>query len=304
MRTKLSPHLHTKSKALKLSGLSLIISLLNFGFKFLAYYLTGSVAIYSDSLESIINIFSAFLAFIGTRISFKPSDLDHPYGHTKVEYLISILEALFILIASFSILWEAYQKFLSPFEIQSLEIGLILISLTALLNGLLSYKIYRQGKKESSPILISHAAHLFTDVITTAGIILGITLAKILNFWYLDPLLAILVGLNIFYMGYKILKEAVNSLLDVSLSKEKTQSIHNIIQSTISGSKIPQADYHAFRSRKAGRSSFVEFHLTVPGETSVKEAHDLCDEIERNIQKEHPEIQVTIHLEPIKEKDK
>ncbi|MEZ0344157.1 MAG: cation diffusion facilitator family transporter [Caldimicrobium sp.] len=296
-------HFHSlESKALKLTGLSLFISLLIFLLKFLAYLLTGSVAIYSDALESIVNIFSALLAFIGSRISLKPSDAEHPYGHTKVEYLIAILEALFILTASISIIWKAYQRFLSPEEISSLEKGLALILLASLLNGLLSYKIYRQGKKENSPILISHAAHLFTDVITTAGIILGIIIAKLSNFWYLDPLLAILVGLNISYLGYKILKESVNSLLDVRLSEEKTQSIHQIIQSTISQSKIQEADYHDFKSRRAGRKSFVEFHLTVPGKTSVEEAHNLCDEIEKNIQKTHPEIHVTIHLEPSKEK--
>ncbi len=292
-------HSHSvESKALKLTGLSFFISLLIFFLKYFAYFITGSVAIYSDALESIVNIFSALFAFIGTKISLKPSDSEHPYGHTKVEYLIAILEALFILAASLSILWKAYQKFLSPGEIQSFAKGLTLILLSALLNGLLSYKIYRQGKKENSPILLSHASHLLTDILTTSGIILGIIFAKIFNFWYLDPLFASLVGLNISYLGYKILKESLNSLLDVRLDEEKTKSIHEIIQSTISESKIQEAQYHDFKSRKAGRKGFVEFHLTVPGETSVKEAHDLCDEIEKNIQKTHPEIHVTIHLEP------
>lgn len=296
--------LHFESKALKLTALSLGVSIFIFSLKILAYFITKSVAIYSDAMESVINIGSALLAFLGTKMSLKPSDKDHPYGHTKIEYFVAIIEALLILGASLSIIWKSYQKFLVPEELHSLKEGITLILSATLLNGLLSYKIYKQGKREGSPILFSHALHLFTDVLTTLGIILGIIIAKLTRFWYLDPLLAILVGLNISYLGYKILKDSINSLLDVSLCEEKTQSIHKIIQSTLSASKIHKADYHDFKSRKAGRRGFVEFHLTVPGETSVKEAHDLCDEIEKNIQKEHPEIRVTIHLEPAKEEAK
>ncbi len=294
--------LFNDSKALKLTWLSLGTSFFICLLKFLAYFVTGSVAIYSDAMESIINIFSAFFAMIGTKIAIKPSDREHPYGHTKIEYLVALLESLFIIFASITIFWKAYQRLFKPEAPETLGIGLILIALSLLLNGLLSLKIYKQGKKEASPILISHATHLFTDVLTTVGILIGILLAKLLNFWYLDPILAILVSLNILYLGYKILKDAINSLLDVSLCQEKIRDIHKIIESTIHKSSIHEAEIHDFKSRKAGRSGFVEFHLTVPGKISVQEAHDLCDEIERQIKTNHPEISVTIHLEPDTEK--
>lgn len=292
------------SKALKLTTLSLGMSLFICLIKFIAYFLTGSVAIYSDAMESIVNIFSAFVALIGTKIAMKPSDREHPYGHTKVEYLVAVLESLFIIFASISIFWKAFQKLFKPEIPETLGAGLLLITSGMLLNGLLSFIIYRQGKKEASPILVAHATHLFTDVLTTLGIIIGIVLAKVLNFWYLDPILAVLVSLNILYLGYKILKDAINSLLDVSLCQEKTKAIHKIIENTIQESSIQEAEIHDFKSRKAGRSAFVEFHLTVPGKTSVQEAHHLCDEIERQIRTSHPEIHVTIHLEPETEKSK
>jgi len=292
--------LFTDSKALKLTGLSLGLSVLIFLLKFLAYYITGSVAIYSDAMESIVNIFSALLALIGTKIALKPSDREHPYGHTKVEYLVAILEGLFVLLASFSIIYKAYQSFLHPKSLESLDKGIFLILLASSINALLSLKIYRQGKKEASPILLSHATHLFTDILTTLGVSGGILLATIFKFWFLDPLLAILMGLNILYLGFKVIREAANSLLDVSLCHEKVEDIKKIIKETIAESSIKEADYHNFKSRKAGRQGFVEFHLNVPENTTVKEAHDLCDLIEERVKKAHPEIHLTVHIEPQK----
>ncbi|MCS7198938.1 MAG: cation diffusion facilitator family transporter [Caldimicrobium sp.] len=286
------------SKAFRLTFISLVLSLIICLLKFLAYFLTESVAIYSDAMESIVNIFSALLAMIGTKIALKPSDPEHPYGHTKVEYLIAVIESLFILLASISIFWEAWQSFLLKKVPENLGIGSLFLLVGTSLNLLLARVIYKQGKKEASPILISHASHLFTDVITTVGILLGIQLAKLTNFWYLDPILGILISINILYLGFKILKEALNSLIDVSLSKEITSDIHHILEEGLKRFSNYEICIYNFKSRKAGRKGFVEFNLGVPGNLSVSEAHEICDELERKIRETHPEINVIIHVEP------
>ena len=294
---------YSDSKAFKLTLLSFIISLFICLIKFLAYLITHSVAIYSDAMESIVNIFSALLAMLGTKMALKPSDAEHPYGHTKIEYFVAILEALFILLASFSIIWKAIKTLLKLEIPEEMTLGSSLLVLALILNGFISWIIYKTGKKEASPILISHATHLFTDVLTTLGVLLGILLAAVFNFWYIDPILALIISINILYMGYKLLKESINSLLDVSICPKKRENIQQIIDSTIQGSSLSKASIHNFKSRRSGRRDFIEFHLTVPKDTTVDEAHNLCDEIEKNIKQDYPEISITIHIEPEKNSD-
>ncbi|MFN3406177.1 MAG: cation diffusion facilitator family transporter [Caldimicrobium sp.] len=291
------------SQAFKLTLLSFIVSLFICGLKFLAYFLTKSVSIYSDALESIINIFSALFAMLGIKFALKPPDEEHPYGHTKFEYFIAIIEGIFVLFASFSILWKAVKSFQNPEPLSSIDIGIILVVFSIILNGGLAWIIFRIGKREASPILISHSIHIFTDVLTSLGVVVAIFMVKVFNFWYLDPLFAIFLGLNILFMGYKIFKEAINSLLDVSLSPDKRKEIKEIIDKTISESTISHIGIHNFKSRKAGRKDFIEFHLTVPKDTTVEEAHNLCDEIEKKIKDNYPEVSVTIHIEPHKEEN-
>ncbi|MCS7150019.1 MAG: cation diffusion facilitator family transporter [Caldimicrobium sp.] len=295
-----NPYSPIKSKAKLLTLLSFIFSIFICLLKFLAYYLTQSVAIYSDAMESIVNIFSAFLAMIGTKIALKPSDAEHPYGHTKVEYIIAIVESLFILLASISIFWEAWQSFSQKRIPENLDLGTLFLLLGTIINLSLAYAIYRQGKIEASPILISHASHLFTDVITTFGILIGIILATLTGFWYLDPLLAVIISFNILYLGYKILKDALNSLMDVSLSKEKIDDIHRIIEESLRNYPYKNIYIFDFKSRKAGRKNFVEFNLALPGELTVRTAHELCDKLEQRILENYPEVHVIIHVEPNK----
>ncbi|MFN3568597.1 MAG: cation diffusion facilitator family transporter, partial [Caldimicrobium sp.] len=293
--------LRNDSQAFKLTLLSFIVSFFICGLKFLAYFLTKSVSIYSDALESIINIFSALFAMLGIKIALKPPDEDHPYGHTKIEYLIAIIEGLFVVFASFSILWKSVKSLQNPEPISYLNLGMILVIFSILLNSSIAWIIYKIGKREASPILVSHSIHIFTDILTSLGVLVTIFMVKLFNLWYLDPIFAIFLGLNILYMGYKIFKEAINSLLDVSLPPDKRKEIKEIIDKTISESTISHIGIHNFKSRKAGRKDFIEFHLTVPKDTTVEEAHNLCDEIEKKIKDNYPEVSVTIHIEPHKE---
>uniref|UniRef100_A0A7V4N309 Cation transporter n=1 Tax=Thermodesulfobacterium geofontis TaxID=1295609 RepID=A0A7V4N309_9BACT len=294
-----------ESKAIKLTLLSLFVSILIFIFKLTAFFITKSVAIYSDAMESIVNIISAIIAFLGSKIALKPPDEKYPYGYTKLEYFISIIEALFILFASISILWKVYQQFLNPKPFTHLRIGILLIFITIILNSILSLHIYKQGKKENSPILISHASHLFTDVLTTAGVITGVYIAHFSKFLIIDPLIGLIIGINILYLGCRIIKDSIIALLDISLPQEKIDSIQKIIETTIKNSSYETYiihNVHDLKTRRAGRKGFVEFHLTVSGNMPVKEAHNLCDELEKKITEKFPELSVTIHIEPEEEK--
>lgn len=288
----------SETKAFKLTKLSLLFSITICILKFVAFYITQSIAIYSDAVESIVNIFSALLAYIGTKLALKPSDREHQYGHTKVEYLFSIAESIFIILASISIFWKAIENIINKKGPENLGIGLIIILIAMLINLQLSYKIFREGKREGSPILVAHATHLLTDVITTIGVIIGIVIVYLTELWYIDPLIGILISINILFLGYKILKDSINSLLDVSLSKDKVEELLQIINETIA-SLNKQISIKNFKSRKAGRKSFIEFDLLVPGNISVQEAHDLCDELEKRIKNKFPEIHVSIHVEPL-----
>ncbi len=288
------------SKALKFSILSLFTGILIFVLKLTAYFITKSTAIYSDAMESIVNIVSAFTAYTGIKLALKPPDSSHPYGHTKVEYLTSIIEGLFILGASFSIFYKAFQGPFPENITQNLFLTFLLLFITLVLNSLLSIIIYRQGKKENSPLLISHATHLFTDVLTTCGVCLGFFISFFFNFWLLDRIIALLIGLSILYLGFKILKTSSSSLLDESLSQSQINSILKIIKETLEKYEHQKDIYEIqeFKTRKSGRRGFVEFHLIVSGELPVKIAHHLCDEIENKIKEKHPEISVIIHIEP------
>lgn len=288
-----------ETKGYRLTKLSFIFSVIICILKFIAFYITKSIAIYSDAIESIINIFSALFAYFGTKLALKPSDMEHPYGHTKVEYLIAISESFFILFASISIFWKAIENLLNKKSPENLGIGIIIIIIAMIINLQLSYIIYREGKREGSPILVSHATHLFTDVITTLGVILGIIIVYSTNLWFIDPIVGILVSINILILGYKILKDSINSLLDVSLSKEKINDLISIIDETTVKKYGKNFLIKNFKSRKAGRRSFIEFDLLIPGHISVQEAHDLCDEIEKKIKSKYPEINVFIHVEPL-----
>lgn len=292
--------LNQNSKALKLSLLSFFVGIFVFVLKLIAYFLTKSTAIYSDAMESIVNIISAFTAYTGSKIALKPPDKCHPYGHTKIEYLTSIVEGLFILGASFSVFYKTFQSFSEKGITQNLFLTFWLLFFTLILNSFTSFAIYFQGKKENSPLLVSHATHLFTDVLTTCGVFLGFFISSLLNFWVLDRVIAIFVGLSILYLGFKILKTSCSSLLDESLSQSQIESILKIIKESLKECSCQKDTYeiHEFKTRKSGRKGFVEFHLTVSGDLSVKEAHSLCDEIERKIREKHPEISVTIHVEP------
>jgi len=282
------------SLTVKLALGSIFIGLVVLVLKYLAYWVTGSIALYSDALESVINVATAIAAFIAVRISLTPADREHPYGHSKAEYLSAVLEGVLIILAAFSILREAHLGFLHPKPLEAPLKGLVLNGTASLINALWSFVLIRFGHRERSPALVADGRHLLTDVFTSAGVLIGVAVAAFTGWAILDPLIAALVALNILWMGYGLMKESVAGLMDAAVSPKIQERIRTLIAEQ--GSGALQA--HDVRTRHAGRVTFIDFHLVVPGNMSVTSAHDICDRIEHALKEEMGEAVVTIHVEP------
>ena len=282
--------------------LSLMVGLVVFGLKWLAYKLTGSVALYSDALESIINIVAAGAALIALLVSRRPADQNHPYGHTKAEYFSAVLEGVLIVLAASTIVLEAWHKLLAPQAIPKLGAGLLVSLLASGLNAVLAGVLIRSGRRTRSPALVADGQHILSDVVTSVGVLVGVGLAWLTGFWLLDPLLAIAVALNILWVGWRLMRDSVGGLMDEAVPDAEMIQIRSALTHTLSGfaqdGKV--LEVHDLRTRRAGPRTFVEFHLVVPGRMSVEQAHRICDQIETNLKTEVGDVQTTIHVEPDK----
>lgn len=281
-------------KTVKLALGSVAIGCTVFGLKFLAYWLTGSVALFSDALESIVNIAAAIVAVIALRVSALPADANHPYGHSKAEYFSSVLEGVLIVVAALAILREAYFGFLDPKPLDAPMEGLAINALATVINGAWAYLLVRYGRRWRSPALIADGRHLFTDVVTSGGVLVGVALVGFTGWLLLDPLLAAIVAINILWSGGGIVRESVGGLMDEAAPPDVLERI----RATIAEHGKGAIEAHDLRTRHAGRRTFVEFHLVVPGDLNVTEAHDICDRIETALKSTIEDSTITIHIEP------
>lgn len=256
--------------------------------------MTGSIAIYSDALESIVNITTAIAALIAIQIAAKPADANHPYGHHKAEYFSAVLEGVMIVIAAVIIFKEALLGLKAPMPQLSSYNGLYVNLLASLINALWCYVLLSRGRKLRSPALQADGWHLFSDVISSVGVTLGLVLAIITGLYILDSILAMLVALNILISGWRVIRSSLIGLMDEAVEEETLNKFHDIITAEARGA----IEAHDIRTRQAGNMIFVDFHLVVPGEMSVSDAHIICDRIEDALEACVPEILVTIHVEP------
>jgi len=273
---------------------SIIVAFLVMGIKYLAYLKTGSVALYSDALESIVNVMTAIAAFIAIRIGMRPPDANHPFGHHKAEYLSAVLEGALIIIASLMILREAYYAFLSPRELTEPALGLAINGMATALNAGWAMLLIGRGRTWGSLALVADGKHLMTDVVTSVGVFLGLVFATLTGWAILDPLLACAVAINILWTGYGLARESMSGLLDERASPEIEARIHDAIAANGAGA----LEAHDIRTRHAGRMTFIEFHLVVPGAMTVADAHAICDRLEDAIEAELVDADVIIHVEP------
>ncbi len=277
-----------------IAAASIAVAAAVMGIKYAAYVKTGSVALYSDALEGIVNVVTAIAAFIAIRISVRPADRHHQFGHHKAEYFSAVVEGALIIVAAIFILREAWEALQQPRTILQPGFGLMLSGVATAINAAWSACLMSFGRKMRSPALAADGWHLFTDVITSAGVIIGLALATVTGWTILDPLLAAAVAVYILYAGWLLARDSVSGLMDVAVTSEDSRRIRRIISSNAEGA----IEAHDLRTRSAGRVTFIEFHLVVPGTMAVAEAHRICDRLEEAIGQEVPGAEVLIHVEP------
>ena len=281
-------------KIQKLAIGSIFVGAVVLALKYAAYSMTGSIALYSDALESIINVVTAVAAFMAVRMSAAPPDANHPYGHHKVEYFSAVLEGVLIIVAALMILREAYIGFLAPKVLDAPGLGLAVNGAAAVLNAVWSWILIREGRRLRSPALAADGRHLLTDVVTSFGVLAGLLLVPVTGLHQLDPALAALVALNILWSGWGLMKESIGGLMDEAVPERVLVQIREIIAGNADGA----LEAHDLRTRHAGRMTFIDFHLVVPGHMSVTEAHEICDRLERALKEKVEDAMITIHVEP------
>jgi cation diffusion facilitator family transporter len=282
------------TRAVPLAAGSVAIALAVLAMKLVAWWLTGSVALFADALESVVNVAAAVAALIAVHYSAQPADANHPYGHDKAEYFSAVLEGALILVAAFIILHECWQVWNNPHtpELSLIAFG-VAMAATAV-NAAWCAVLFKQGKRLRSPALLADARHLLADVVTSIGVLVGVALALASGLLWLDPLLAALTAVNILFSGARLVRESVGGLMDEALSPELLARIRATVAAEAEGA----IEAHDIRSRQAGRSTFIEFHLVVPGEMRVVEAHAICDRVEAALKAELGSAIITIHVEP------
>lgn len=273
---------------------SVVVAAAVLGLKFLAYLLTGSVALYSDALESVINVAAAVAALIALRVAARPADANHPYGHSKAEYFSAVAEGVLIVLAAVSIAREALPALQAPRPVDAPLPGLAINLGATVLNGVWAGVLLRSGRLARSPALLADGRHVLTDVFTSVGVLAGVLLASLTGLHWLDPALALLVALNILWSGWHLVRESVGGLMDAGVDPQTEIRIRQAMSEHAEGA----LEMHDLRTRHAGRVTFVEFHLVVPGDMTVQQAHSICDRLEDAIHEQIAGSAVTIHVEP------
>lgn len=260
-----------------------------------AWLVTGSVGLLADAAESIVNLVAAVVALIALKIAVKPADANHNFGHTKAEYFSAAVEGVMIFIAAISIGIFAVQRLLVPQPLEAVGVGLAISVVASVLNGAVALLLIRAGRRHHSIALKADGKHLMTDVWTSAGVLAGIVLVWLTGWDWLDPVIAIAVGVNILFAGYALVQESTAGLMDVSLPEEDNERLRAILSSR-AGAEV---GFHLMRTRVSGTRQFMEFHLLVPDEWSVKQGHDFLEDLSDEIVSEFPRMTVTGHIEPI-----
>lgn len=273
---------------------SIIVGLIVLGLKTFAWWLTGSVALMSDAMESIVNVATAIAALIAIRIAARPADRDHPYGHHKAEFFSAVIEGVMIIVAALLILREAWHAFQAPRMLEAPLEGLLVNGFASVLNAGWCWVLISRGRQLRSPALVADGHHLLSDVISSGGVVLGVALAVITGWAVLDPALAALVAINILWSGWKVMSSSISGLMDEAVDNDTLEGI----RATISDHATGALEAHDLRTRHAGPRTFIDFHLVVEGQTTVDAAHDICDRIEQALKSKVPGSMVTIHVEP------
>jgi len=262
-----------------------------------AWWLTGSVGLLSDALESFVNLAGALMALAMLSLAEAPADDTHAHGHGKAEYFSSAFEGFLILVAAASIGYAAVDRLLHPQAIESVGIGLGVSVVASLINLVTARTLMKVGRKHNSITLEADAHHLLTDVWTSVGVIIGVGLVWLTGWLWLDPVIALLVAANIVWTGWQLLHRSASGLMDESISEEQIKAIEAVLEDY----RRQGLDFHALRTRQAGMRAFVTLHVLVPGAWTVQQGHDWLERIEADIMHAVPRAHVTTHLEPLED---
>jgi cation diffusion facilitator family transporter len=281
----------------KFAWMSIAAALTTMAMKAVAYLVTGSVGLLSDAIESTVNLAAAVVALVVLTIAARPADEGHPYGHDKAEYFSAGVEGTLIVIAALSIAYAAIDRLLNPVELERLGIGLVISVAAALVNLGVALVLLRAGRAHRSITLEADGKHLMTDVWTSAGVVIGVAAVGLTGWESLDPIIALLVAANIVFSGSRLVRRSVRGLMDVALPPAQLEAVAEVLDRYRSS----DVQFHALRSRRAGRRSFLSMHVLVPGAWSVKQGHDLVERLEADIRAEVPGLTVDTHLEPLED---
>jgi len=276
------------------AGVGIVIATIVVALKYLAFRITGSVALFSDAAESIVNVITAVVALWAIWLSGKPADAHHPFGHSKAEYFSAVLEGALIVVAALVIMHEAYDAFFSPRTLNAPIQGMTLNGVATLINFAWSVFLTNAGRRWRSPALVADGQHIFSDVVTSIGVLVGLALVQLTGKGVLDPIIGVLVAFYILWSGWHVVSDSIDSLMDRAVDDETQAKIRETLSREATGA----IEVHGLRTRGAGRVIFIEFHLVVPAAMSVGDAHVICDRLEAALQEEVKGCHVTIHVEP------
>jgi cation diffusion facilitator family transporter len=273
--------------------LAILCGVAVFGIKLVAYFISNSVALLSDALESIVNIAASGLMLFSVCVSERAPDSSHKYGHEKIEDISSLMEGILIIAAALLIISAAAGRLFEPVELLELNIAIGISIFATALNAGLSLLLIRTAKSCGSSALEGDAKHLFSDVISTVGVWIGLVVAQLTGWSFLDSVMAFVVAALIVRMGVGLVLKSANRLMDQSCRKEEEK-----IMDVLGRHSYQFIDFHDLKTRRSGNQVFAELHLSVDGSLSVKDAHDLTDHLEEELKEEQPNVNLTIHVEP------
>ncbi len=281
-------------EAQRIAAGTIVLGVVVLGLKLAAWLVTGSAALFSDAAETVVNVAASVVAFIALGFAARPADADHPYGHDKAEFFAAVIEGVLIVVAALIILQHAWHSYQTPAPLGDIGLGMGLNALSTVLNAGWAALLLRRGRVLRSPALLADGRHLIADVVTSAGVLLGVGLVVLTGIAWLDPLLAALTAVYILVSGYFLIRDSVGGLMDAAPAAEIVGRIRTLVATHAEGA----IEAHDLRTRHAGRLTFLEFHLVVPGGMTVSTAHDICDRIEAALRAEMEGLMITIHVEP------
>jgi len=284
-----------RSSLTKFAWLSIGAAVITIAMKSTAYLLTGSVGLLSDAVESIVNLLGAMMALGMLTIAARPADDEHSFGHSKAEYFASVVEGILILVAAAGIAYTGIERILHPRPLESVGIGVLVSIGASVVNFVVARILMTAGKKHNSITLEADSQHLMTDVWTSAGVIAGVGLIAVTGWNLLDPIVALIVAVNIVWTGVGLVRRSVDGLMDVALPAEEKKALEAVMAKY----RLKKVDFHALRTRQAASKRFLSVHMLVPGDWSVHDAHHVAEDFEGDIRAALGEAIITTHLEPI-----